>query len=105
MGRKTLADIYGLPNAVNNNGAVSPAIRATESITPDNIPLKPQGTIIRKLLCDKAALMQILLPLKLQGISFRVSSVERIIIGKHHDCKATLPEMAEKVPLGFTIQK
>ena len=39
------------------------------------------------------------------GISFNVSSVERIIIGNIIIASATLPDRAEKVPKGFTNQK
>ena len=35
----------GLPNAVNNNGAVSPATLATPSIIPLRMPLSPAGKI------------------------------------------------------------
>jgi len=45
MGFKTFVDKYGLPNAVNKSGAVSPVILAIESITPERIPLIPHGTI------------------------------------------------------------
>jgi hypothetical protein len=39
------------------------------------------------------------------GINFNVSSVDRMIMGNIIIERATLPENAEKVPIGFTSQK
>ena len=49
MGFKTLVEKNGFPNAVNNKGAVSPAILATANITQEITQLNPHGKLILKI--------------------------------------------------------
>src|ERR1035437_2955477 len=105
IGFKMFVVIYGFPNAVNNNGAVSPATLATESITPDSIPLNPHGTTIFKITLWYGNPKASPASFNEEGISFNVSSVERIIMGNIIIANATLPDKAENVPNGFTNQK
>ena len=98
-------DKYGLPNAVNSNGAVSPITRAIDKVIPDNIPAKPQGTTTFNITLWYGTPNESAASFNESGNNFKVCSVERITIGSIIIAKAILPDIAENVPSGFTIQK
>lgn len=92
------------PNAVTSKGAVSPITRETAKSDPVNNPLNAEGNKIRSttLVYDPPKANPA--SFKEVGNIFKLSSVDRIIMGNIIIANATLPANAEYPDIGTTIQ-
>ncbi len=93
---------YSLKSAVNSSGAVSPAARATASITPVRMPGRAVGKITQVTTCVGVAPMPIAASRILAGTRLIASSAVSRIVGTIRSASATPPAGAENSPVATT---
>ena len=90
-----------LKPAVKSKGAVSPAARATDNITPVRIPGRAVGSMTRRTVCARVAPMPIAASRMCAGTMRIASSEVRMIVGSMSSDKAAAPATAD-LPISTT---
>ena len=83
--------VLSVAAAVNSNGAVSPAARATASSTPVTIPGSAVGSTTLKITRQRGAPSASADSRSPEGTSSRITSAERITIGSISSASAIEP--------------
>src|SRR5205823_9716342 len=90
-----LALTFDTTPMVNNNGAVSPAARATASIAPLTMPGRADGSTIPSVVRHVRAPIAALASRRLFGTSRSISSVVRTTMGSIRQASASAPANAD----------
>jgi len=101
-GWRTPSNQKRLPNAVNRRGAVSPATRATASMTPASTPGSAVGSTIWRVARQRGQPSASAPSRRVVGTSLTISSVVRLVTGIISTDSATPPDSAEKWFIGMT---
>ncbi len=93
---------YGFTKAVKRSGAVSPAMRASDTRTPVRMPLRAAGRTTPRVVRQRVKPSARAPSLISRGTRRTISSVVRVTMGRSMMASASPPASAEKCPMDTT---